>query len=68
MPQIIKRFGRKMCQKKRKDMDYKLLKEFFQKYFVVNEWSAVKNSFSTYVCMKYGRFMFLRGSVDANIL
>ena len=38
------------CQKMRKDMDYKLLKEFFQKYFVVHEQSAVDNSFSTYVC------------------
>ena len=39
-----------MCQKKRKDVDYKLLKEFFQKYFVVHEQSAVENSFSTQVC------------------
>ena len=31
-------------------MDYKLLYEFFQKYFVVYERSGVKNSFSTYVC------------------
>ena len=33
-------------------MDYKPLKEFFQKYFVVNDRSAVKNSFSTYVWSK----------------
>ena len=31
-------------------MDYKLLQEFVQKYFVVHELSAVENSFSTYVC------------------
>ena len=43
-------FGCKRCQKKRKDVDYKLLSEFFQKYFVVHEQSAVENSFSTYVC------------------
>ena len=30
-------------------VDYKLLKELFQKYFVVHEHSAVKNSLSTYV-------------------
>ena len=43
-------FGRKRCQKKRKDVDYNLLLDFFQKYFVVHEQSAVKNTFSTYVC------------------
>ena len=48
--QIIDQFRRKMCQKKRKDIDYKLLKEFIQKYFVVHEQSAVENSFCTYVC------------------
>ena len=47
---IVDQFGRKRCQKKRKDVDYKLLKDFFQKYFVVHEQSAVENSFSTYVC------------------
>ena len=31
-------------------MDYTLLLEFFQKYFVVYEQSAVENSYSTYVC------------------
>ena len=50
MSQIIDRFGRKRCQKKRKDVNYKLLEEFFQKYFGVNEQTTVKNSFSTYVC------------------
>ena len=43
-------FLHKRCQKKRKDVDYELLKEFFQKYFVVHEKSAVENLFSTYVC------------------
>ena len=47
---MIDQFGRKRCQKKRKDVDFKLLSEFYQKYFVVNEWLAVKNSASTYVC------------------
>ena len=31
-------------------MDFTLLQEFFQKYFVVHEQSAVRTSFSTYVC------------------
>ena len=46
---IIDQFGRKKCQKKHKEEDYKLIFEFFQKYFVVHERSAVKKSFSTYV-------------------
>ena len=50
MPRIIDQFGRKRCQKKRKDVDYKLISEFFQKNFVIDEQSAIKNSFSTYVC------------------
>ena len=41
---MIEQFGRKMCQKKRKDVDYKLLLDFFQKYFVKHERSAVKNT------------------------
>ena len=32
-PRIIDQFGRKSCQKKRKDMNYELLYEFAQKYF-----------------------------------
>ena len=48
VPRLIDQFGRKRCQKKRKDVDYQLIKEFFQKYFVVHEWLMVKNSFSTY--------------------
>ena len=48
--QIIDQFGRKRCQKKRKEIDYKLLKKFFQKYYVVHEQSAVENLFSTCVC------------------
>ena len=31
-------------------MNYNLLQEIFQKYFVVHEQLAVKSSFSTYVC------------------
>ena len=41
---------RKRCQKKRKDVDYKLLKEFFQKNVVVHKQLAVENSDSTYIC------------------
>ena len=50
VPRIIDQFWRERCQKKRKDVDYKLLQEFIQKYFVEHEQSAVENSFSTYVC------------------
>ena len=50
VPRIKDQFKRKMLQKKRKDVDYKLRIEFFQKYLVVYERSAVKNSSSTYVC------------------
>ena len=50
VPRIIDQFGRKRCQKKRKEVEYKLLQDFFQKDFVVHEQSAVENSFSTYVC------------------
>ena len=39
----------KRCQKKRKDVDYNFLLDFFQKYLFVHEQSAVKTSFSTYV-------------------
>ena len=48
----IDKFERKRCQKKRKDVNYQLLYEFFHKYFVVHEWSAVKNLFSTNVWSK----------------
>ena len=37
VPRIIDQFWRKRCQKKRKDMGYNLLQDFFQKYFVVHE-------------------------------
>ena len=43
-------FGRKRCQKKSKDVGYKLLLEFFEKKIVAHEWSAVENSFITDVC------------------
>ena len=33
MPRIIDQFGRKRCQKKRKDVDYELVREFFSKIF-----------------------------------
>ena len=41
MPRIIDQFGRKRCQKKRKDVKYKLLYQ-----------TAVKNSFSIYLWSK----------------
>ena len=47
---MIDQFGHIRCQKKRKDVNYKLLYELFQKYFVLPEQSATENSFSTYVC------------------
>ena len=50
MSRIIDQFWRNMCQKMRKDVDYKLLQQFFQKYQVIQEQSAVENSFSIYVC------------------
>ena len=50
MPRLIDRFGRKRCQKKRKDASYQFLYEFVQKYVVLNELWAGKNSFSTYIC------------------
>ena len=49
VPRLIDQFGRKMCQKNRKDVDHKVLKEFFQKSFFVHEQSAAKNLFITYV-------------------
>ena len=49
VPRLIGQLERKRCQKKRKDVNYKFLTEFFQKYFVLDEQSAVKNPFSTYV-------------------
>ena len=49
---IIDQFGRKGCQKKRKDVSYALLKQFFQNYFGAYERRAVKNSFSAYLCTK----------------
>ena len=62
MPRIIDQFGRKMCQKKRKDVDYKLLLDFFQKYFVKHERLAVKNSFSIlytmYIHMLYPSWLY----------
>ena len=44
MPQKFAQFGHR-CQKKRKFMDYKRLKEFID----IHEWLAVKNLLGTYV-------------------
>ena len=60
VPRKLTIFGHKRCQKKRKDVNYKLLQEFFQKSLVVHEQSAVKNSVSTYIRMLYpGRFILV---------
>ena len=50
VPQKSDQFGRKRCQKKLKDVNYKLLYEFFQKSAVLHGHSAIENSLSTYVC------------------
>ena len=63
-PRIISRFGRKMCQKKPKEVSYQLLWEFAQKYFVVHELWAGKNSFSTYISVLYLGCFILVGIVD----
>ena len=47
---IVHQFGRKRYQKNHNDLSYQLLKEFVQKYIVVHELWAGKNSFSTYIC------------------
>ena len=47
VPRRIDQFGHKRCQKKRKDVGYELLSEFF---FVSHERWAVKNSFIIYGC------------------
>ena len=52
VPPKIDQFGRKRCQKKRKEVSYEFISGSFQKYFVVHERSAVKDSFSTYVWSK----------------
>ena len=51
MPRNIDQFGCKGCQKKRKDVRYQYLGEFFQKYFFVYERSAVKQ-FVQYIRME----------------
>ena len=48
MSRKIDQFGRKRCQKKRKDAGYKLLQEIFQKYLIAHERWAVINLISTY--------------------
>ena len=59
MTRIIDQLGRKRCQKKRKDVDYKLLLEFFQKLFVLLEQSAVKNYFQYIHMICPGRFILV---------
>ena len=63
MPQIIDQFGRKRCQKKRKDVDFELLYEFFQKYFFIYELWDVKDAFSTYVCYVLKGFILMVSTV-----
>ena len=52
MPRIVDQFGRKRCQKKRTDVEYRFWLKNFQKYFVSQEQSAVKNVFSTYIIVQ----------------
>ena len=48
VPRMIGQFGRKRCQKKRKDMDYKILLEFFKNTLLcLNGWLS-KNSYVRY--------------------
>ena len=54
--------------KKRKDVDYNLLEEFFQKYFVVHEQLAVNNSFRKYVCYGPDGLFWLQLYVLNNLL
>ena len=55
-------FERKRCQKKRKDVEYKFIFEFFQKYSALHERWAVK--FVQCICMLcLGRFILIE-SVD----
>ena len=48
VPRMIGQFGRKRCQKKRKDMDYKILLEFFKNTLLcLNGWLS-KNFYVRY--------------------
>ena len=50
LPRIIDQFGRERYRKKRKDVDCKVLQEFFRNILLyIHERLAVINSFSTYV-------------------
>ena len=63
VPRKIDQFERKRCQKKRKGINYKLLKEFLQKCVFVNERLSVKVSLSTYARMLYpGRFILVESA------
>ena len=54
---IIDQFGRKRCQKKRKDMEFKLLSEFFPKIFSCTR-AVGYRKFVQYIRMLYtGRFI-----------
>ena len=57
MARIIDQFGRKRCQKKRKDMEFKLLSEFFPKIFSCTR-AVGYRKFVQYIRMLYtGRFI-----------
>ena len=60
MVRMIDQFGRKRCQKKRKDVvDYKLLKEFFQEKFCC-AWAVGCRKFVQYIRMLWpGRFILV---------
>ena len=50
VPRPIDQFWRKKCQKKSKDVEYKLIQDLKKLYFMLHERSTVKSLFSTYVC------------------
>ena len=73
LPRKIDQFGRKRCQKKRKDVGYKLIQEFFSKKNFCT-WTVSKiRSLHTYVMHRmfyferYCRFIFMRGIVNTSL-
>ena len=59
VPQMIDQFGRKRCQKKRKDVDFKLLLRVLSKIFCC-KWMVGCQKFSQYIRMLWpGRFILI---------
>ena len=57
---MMDRFGRKRCQKKRKDVDYELQLEFFQKDILLRMNGAGGLSLYTYVMHRMFYFEWYR--------